>query len=119
MRTMSACCFTEYAKSPGCAMLLSFWIVREELERKKDSGNQGRIVEKRARSLLQARCWTIESAAAWAFRPQKPESLATRLRPAKLRGSGSSSDVRTSRRRSKECKRGCKGRGSLAALRPS
>src|SRR5206468_709885 len=56
MRTMSACCFTEYAKSPGCAMLLSFWIVREELKRKKDSGNRGRIVEKRARSLLQARC---------------------------------------------------------------
>src|SRR3954470_3255940 len=43
MRTMSACCFTEYAKSPGCAMLLSFWIVQEELERKKDSGNLAKL----------------------------------------------------------------------------
>ncbi len=54
MRTMSACCFTEYAKSPGCAMLLIVDCAAE-IEKEERLWKSSQIVEKRTRSLLQAR----------------------------------------------------------------
>src|SRR3954471_4969772 len=93
MRTMSACCFTEYAKSPGCAIRDRSHTIARELLRKSGRGarsnfrmlwksraNGDAIVEQEGKS-GQARTWpsAAKQDAAYKLQPcsrrRRPEYL--------------------------------------------